>query len=652
MTTRELDTLSKRCGLQRRYTDGIGNRRVASTDAVLAVLRAMSLDIERPEDARAEFRRLEAEDSTRPLPPVVVRWQGDPLRVPLSPSASVREAQLTTESGDHLACTISNNSINLPADLPPGIHSLRAADHTATLLHAPRRCYQPRDRSALAIFLPLYAAHADHDLGVGSYTDLARLADWAEPHGADLVGTLPLLSTFLDDPFEPSPYAPVSRCVFSELYIDLRRAATDLDLPSLRTLLNSDAFAEAAATARAGPLVDYRATWTLVRQGLEAAAGDAHASDTLRDKINAFAHSDPLIAAYADFRAALPSVTDPAAERRLYLTAQYLIAQQLSALAADRRPLYLDLPVGAHGEGFDARRFPDMHARGVSLGAPPDLLFQKGQSWGFPPLIPRASRAAGHALFIEAVERHLRLAGALRIDHAAGLFRCFWAPDHLGPAEGVYVGHPADEYLAILSILSHRHRALIIGENLGTIPREVNRGLKRRGISRMSIAQFEMGDAASPLPAPDRDTLAALNTHDTPTFQAWWTGADAALHRRLGIFTPNDAESTKAERAGIVERITAALRERGFTGTGSDTLGILGLLLAELARHRPRLLLVNLEDLWLEPEPQNVPGIAEEYPAWRRRAARDLPSIESDPEIARTLRSLRALLDRAPERNP
>ncbi len=642
MTTRDLDTLAKRCGLQRRYTDGIGKRRTASTESVLAVLRAMRLDINRPEDAKVELQRLEAEDAKHPLPPVLTLWQGDKLEVPVD--STIREAHLTTDTGEHHPCPIADTTITLPPDLPIGIHTLHADTHTTTLLHAPKRCYQPDRDSTLALFLPLYAVRTTNDLGVGTYTHLARLADWAEPHGTDLVGTLPLLTTFLDDPFEPSPYAPVSRCVFSELHIDLPRAATDLDLPSLKSLLNSDTFTTAAEQARTGPLVDYRATWTLARQALEAATKDAHTNNTLRTNIESFAKSDPLLAAYADFRASLPSAADPAAERRLYLTAQYLVSQQLSALAADRRPLYLDLPVGAHGQGFDAHRFPAMHAPGVSLGAPPDMLFQKGQSWGFPPLIPHESRAAGHALFIEAVERHLRLAGALRIDHAAGLFRCFWAPDDLGPADGLYVNHPADEHLAILSILSHKHKALIIGENLGTIPREVNRGLKRRNIARMSIAQFEMGGEQNPLPAPEEDTLAALNTHDTPTFQAWWTAADADLHHRLGIFTAEEAAETKSDRSETTRRVLTTLREQGFTGQDTDTGAILQALLDELARHHPRLLLVNLEDLWLEPDPQNVPGIADEYPAWRRRSAHTLESILSDTTIASTLSRLHTLL--------
>jgi 4-alpha-glucanotransferase len=47
-------------------------------------------------------------------------------------------------------------------------------------------------------------------------------------------------------------------------------------------------------------------------------------------------------------------------------------------------------------------------------------------------------------------------------------------------------------------------------------------------------------------------------------------------------------------------------------------------LLERLSASRARYVLVNLEDLWLEPEPQNVPGTSDERPNWKRRASRSL----------------------------
>ena len=50
--------------------------------------------------------------------------------------------------------------------------------------------------------------------------------------------------------------------------------------------------------------------------------------------------------------------------------------------------------------------------------------------------------------------------------------------------------------------------------------------------------------------------------------------------------------------------------------------------------------LVNLEDLWLEPGPQNVPGTGPERSNWRRRATHRLETFTAMPAVNDTLRWL------------
>jgi len=47
--------------------------------------------------------------------------------------------------------------------------------------------------------------------------------------------------------------------------------------------------------------------------------------------------------------------------------------------------------------------------------------------------------------------------------------------------------------------------------------------------------------------------------------------------------------------------------------------------------------LVNLEDLWLEASPQNVPGTWEERPNWKRKARYSLEQIRELPWLRATL---------------
>jgi 4-alpha-glucanotransferase len=59
-----------------------------------------------------------------------------------------------------------------------------------------------------------------------------------------------------------------------------------------------------------------------------------------------------------------------------------------------------------------------------------------------------------------------------------------------------------------------------------------------------------------------------------------------------------------------------------------------------LARSEAEFLLVNLEDLWLEPLPQNVPGTWDERPNWMRKARYSLEAIRRMPELLDVLKSI------------
>src|SRR6185295_10052689 len=65
-----------------------------------------------------------------------------------------------------------------------------------------------------------YALHSNRSWGVGDLTDLSSFVDYASSQRANFVATLPILASFLENPCEPSPYSPVSRLFWNELYSD------------------------------------------------------------------------------------------------------------------------------------------------------------------------------------------------------------------------------------------------------------------------------------------------------------------------------------------------------------------------------------------------------------------------------------------------
>jgi 4-alpha-glucanotransferase len=167
----------------------------------------------------------------------------------------------------------------------------------------------------------------------------------------------------------------------------------------------------------------------------------------------------------------------------------------------------------------------------------------------------------------------------------------------------------------------------------------VNEALMRHGILGMHVGQFTVrADPASATdPAPPQ-TVASLNTHDTPTFMGFWSGGDIDDRLALGLITQEHAQQEHVERAAQRDALTAYLRACGLLGEDTSPPAVLKAWTAYLAGGAEEFLLVNLADLWLEPEPQNVPGTWQERPNWRRKAAYTIEEIRAKPELVEFLR--------------
>ena len=99
-------------------------------------------------------------------------------------------------------------------------------------------------------------------------------------------------------------------------------------------------------------------------------------------------------------------------------------------------------------------------------------------------------------MLYEVITRILRAAlahaGAVRLDHAMGLVRLFWIPEGRPGSEGAYVAYRSDELLGILALESRRQRAVVIAEDLGTLPPGLPELLADWGMLRSAVMRFEL----------------------------------------------------------------------------------------------------------------------------------------------------------------
>jgi 4-alpha-glucanotransferase len=316
---------------------------------------------------------------------------------------------------------------------------------------------------------------------------------------------------------------------------------------------------------------------------------------------------------------------------RFHSWLQFQLDRQV-ARAARVLPIMQDLPIGFDPDGADAWSFQDVLAAGVTVGAPPDEFNTKGQNWGLPPFVPQRLRSGGYAPFIQTIRACLRDAGGLRIDHVMGLFRLFWIPNGMEPSGGTYVRNPAEDLLSIVALESHRARAVIVGEDLGTVEREVHEALSKRSILSYRLVWFEKG----PPRRYPRQALAAVTTHDLPTVAGLWTGADLEAQKRLHL-APNE------EGTHEIHQRVAALT--GATGRTSVT-EVIARLHDVLADAPSRIVTATLEDAMAVDERPNMPASGDGWPNWSLALPKPLESLEQDglaSRIAGALRRRRSL---------
>ena len=530
------------------------------------------------------------------------------------------------------------------------------------------RCYIPdwlEHRGCWGITLQVYALRSARNWGIGDFADLAAMARTAAAAGADFLGTNPLHATFVYEPDRRSPFFPSTRRFLNPLYI-----AVDA-VPGFDTEMVD---ASTIAAARTGDLVDYDAVaqlklaalhrlWPVWQQQHEQSADYSHAAfeafvaaggETLRrhalfDAIAGDMARNGHRSRWVEWPEAFQSAGSAEVESFAathaddvafhswlqWLASVQLRAAQDAALAAGMRiGLYLDFAVGEAPDGSATWGAPERSLRGVHIGAPPDYFSTTGQDWAIAPISPTALRTEPEAAYGELIASSMRHCGALRIDHAMALKQLFLVPAGALPAAGSYVRYPTRQMLEALSAASHAHRTIVIGEDLGYVPPGFRDLMGAVRLLSYRILYFERHENGF-LPPWDYpgDALACVATHDLPTIEGWWRGADVDLRQSFGLIDTAAAEHQIGLRRTECDQLLQQLVQGGLLDEAQHAQAVAAVLDPDLplppalivaihiflARTPSRMLAVRLEDLVGETQPVNLPGTVDDYPNWKRK---------------------------------
>jgi 4-alpha-glucanotransferase len=155
----------------------------------------------------------------------------------------------------------------------------------------------------------------------------------------------------------------------------------------------------------------------------------------------------------------------------------------------------------------------------------------------------------------------------------------------------------------------------------------------------MYVGQFSINPQSErALGEVSASNVASLNTHDTPTFASFWRGLDIDDRLDLGLLDKKGVVEKRKERSAQKQALVRFFERAGLIKEKfPDTEAVLRAWLCHLSKGPAKLLLINLEDLWLETRPQNTPGTWRERPNWRRKASYTFEQISQMDRISEML---------------
>ncbi|WP_447903092.1 4-alpha-glucanotransferase [Pseudomonas serbica] len=691
MSDAQLEILATRAGLAVDWIDANGRPQKVAPSVLRNVLTGLGHPAGSAQEIDASLLELQQVQQTRHLPPLITADFGVGLNLahffePLTP------CEVHLEDGSRLSLKLDAEAV-LPGLIPVGYQHVDIDGQSFTLAVAPERCYSVGDAvdspipRAWGLSVQLYALRRAGDGGFGDTQALEDLARVAGERGAEALAISPLHAMFANDTNRYSPYSPSSRLFLNSLYC---APGAILGERAMRAAIDATGLADELKHLEDLPLIDWPTAAEAKHRLLQSLyEGFVQGEHPLHADFSSFRHAggealenhcrfeaiqearaargesldwrewpqqwrNPRSAALAEF------AEENAGRIGFFAFCQWLITRCLERAQAAARSsgmgigLIADLAVGADGGGSQAWSRQDELLASLTVGAPPDILNRTGQGWGISAFSPEGLVRNGFRAFIEMLRANFAHAGGLRIDHVMGLQRLWVIPNGASPADGAYLYYPVDDLLRLLTLESHRHQAIVLGEDLGTVPDGLREKLSARAMLGMRVLLFEQDNTHFKpiLDWPD-NALATTSTHDLPTLNGWWHGRDIDWNARLGLVDASAEiewrQHREREREGL--RRTLSQDPQNFREESHETDQVLDASVRFLGHTRAPLVLLPLEDALGIEQQANLPGTIDTHPNWSRRLPGYSEALLDDPDAARRLELLACARLQAAERD-
>lgn len=307
---------------------------------------------------------------------------------------------------------------------------------------------------AAGVAIPVFSLRSENGFGVGEFSDLKKLADWAHKTNLSVVQILPINDTTANYSWTDSyPYAAISVYALHPQYLSLE------NLPFKIPTELSNEFKLKKDELNAEKFVDYEqmiaGKWKFVK-----AIFEENKSEILKDKDFAkfIKENEEWLKPYAAFcvlrdKNNTPNFNNWKTHKKfvagkisqffetkhadyeavmLHSWVQYQLHLQLKDAVDYTHSLGIslkgDLPIGIYRFSVEAWTEPELFGMDFQAGAPPDEFSDLGQNWEFPTYNWEVMQANNYDWWKKRFNVIARYFDAMRIDHILGFFRIWRMP--------------------------------------------------------------------------------------------------------------------------------------------------------------------------------------------------------------------------------